>query len=108
MAKRKTKEQTTKYESTPIVLNVLSNDPSEYKYSLLQMFYDGAFLNQIGYMDAKHKTTGEIHRVLVGMQPNDKGSVDAFPIARLLEADEVQQYLAPDSKGGYGEYTPEE
>lgn len=89
-----------KQEIVEHTLHVLSNDPQGWKYDLLQMLLEGAMNNQIGYMDALHKDTGESHRLLVGLQYND-GKVEAFPLARLFDTEEVNQYIAPDGKGGW-------
>ncbi len=85
-----------------IELHVLSNEPQPWKYDLMQMLYTGSINNQLGYMDAMNKDTGELERLLVGLQLNNEGKVDAYPIARFLEQDEITKYLAPDGKGAYG------
>ncbi len=89
------------------VLHVLSNDPQTWKYDLLQMLLEGALNNQLGYMDALNKTTGETHRLLVGLQVSDIGLIDAYPLARLLDAEEVENYIAPDGRGGWDGNRPE-
>lgn len=100
MGKKRTRNQ-FKPEVVEHTLHVLSNDPQGWKYDLLQMFLEGAINNQIGYMDALHKDTGENHRILVGLQYHPDGKVEAFPLARLFETDEVERYIAPDGKGGW-------
>jgi hypothetical protein len=83
------------------VLHVLSNTPEQWKYDLLQMLLEGALSNQIGYMDAKHAVTGEMHRLLVGLELDLNGKINAYPIARLLDTEEATTYLAPDGRGNF-------
>lgn len=97
-ASRKKKEEVVEH-----VLNVLSNDPQKWKFDLLEMFLQGAIYNQIGYMDALNKNTGVTERLLVGIEPNANGTFSTYPLARLLEADEINNYIAPDGKGGWDE-----
>jgi hypothetical protein len=82
-------------------LHVLSNEPSQFKYDFLEMLYHGAMGNTIGYMDAKRRDSGEIERLLVGLELNAEGKVDAYPLARFLNPEEVANYQAPDGRGGW-------
>jgi hypothetical protein len=95
LAKRK------KVEVQEHMLHVMSNDPTSQKYDLLEMLLSGMYKNQIGYMDAMHKETGAIERLLVGLEPTPAGTFAAYPLARLLEPEEVSNYLAPDGQGGW-------
>ncbi len=96
---RKTKQNA---EPKEIALAVFSNDPLSVDYDILQMFYHGAYANSIGFMKARHKETGELQRLLVGTEWNPQTEkLDVYPLARLLEPEEVSQYSAPDGKGGY-------
>ena len=65
------------------------------------MFYQGAFDNTIGIMDSFNLTTEEVETILVGVQADENGKPVCFPLAKLLKAEEVPQYLSPDGKGGY-------
>lgn len=86
-----------------IALTVFSNEPKSSDYDLLQMLYTGAFSNQLGLMFARNKENGEVHRLIVGTEWNaEKGELDTYPLARLLEQEEINSYEAPDGKGGYG------
>lgn len=85
------------------VLHVLSNDPQAWKYDLLQMLLEGVMTNAVGYMDARHAVTNEPHRLLVGLELDSNGAVNAYPLARLLEPDEIADYIAPDGKGGWAD-----
>lgn len=95
---RKTKQK----PDHEIALAVFSNEPTAMDYDLLQMLYASAFGNQLGFMHAKHKETGEIHRLLVGTEWNSaKQKLDVYPLARFLDPENVGDYLSPDGKGGY-------
>jgi hypothetical protein len=96
------KRSRNKAKEVEHVLNVLSNQPEGWKYDLLQMILEGAINNQIGYMDALNKTSGEAERLLVGIELTNDGQYLTYPLARLLETDEVTNYLAPDGFGGWG------
>lgn len=89
-------------------LHVLSNEPQAWKYDLLQMLLEGVMNNQIGYMDAFNTATGKVDRLLVGLEPNvATGLFDAFPLARMLDDDEISKYLAPDGHGNWNGNVPE-
>lgn len=107
---KKTRNTKKKPAATPeeveIVLNVLSNDPQGWKYDVLQMLYTGAVNNQLGYMDALNTDTGEVDRLLVGLEPEADGKFSAYPLARFLEAEELKRYLAPDGLGGFDGLQP--
>lgn len=85
-----------------IALTVFANEPKSSDYDLLQMLYTGAFSNQLGLMMAQHKESGAIHKLIVGTEWNaDKQALDAYPLARILEPEDIAGYLAPDGKGNY-------
>ena len=69
--------------------------------SLLAMFYQGSFDNKLGIMDSFNLNTEEVETILVGVQADENGKPVCFPLAKLLKAEEVPQYLSPDGKGGY-------
>lgn len=96
---RKTKRNTSVPE---IALAVFSNHPKSSDYDLLEMYYTGAFANQLGLMEALHKESGETHRLIVGTEWNEgKQALDVYPLARILDPSELQGYLSPDGKGNY-------
>lgn len=84
-----------------VMLHVLSNEPTHQKYDILEMFIRGAMVNTIGYMDALNQETGKEEQLLVGLQANANGKFDVFPLARILQADEVTKYLAPTGDGAW-------
>lgn len=86
-----------------IYLNVLSNEPTKRCYDLLEMFYHGAAEGSIAYMDALDTTTGKVVPLLVGLSLNpDTNKIDSFPLARILDKEEITNFVAPDGKGNYG------
>ena len=86
-----------------IYLNVLSNEPTKRCYDLLEMFYHGAVEGSIAYMDALDTSTGKVVPLLVGLSLNQEtNKIDSFPLARILDREEVINFIAPDGKGNYG------
>ncbi len=96
MAKKaKTKEM-------EIVLSVFSNDPKdEAAYQLLQMFYKGAVSNSIGMMRALNNETGETELLIVGVERAEGGGVNSYPLARVLNPQDVPKYFSPNGLGGW-------
>ena len=86
---------------SPILYKFTNAAESHYLDSLLAMFYQGAFDNTIGIMDSFNLDTDEVETILVGVQADENGKPVCFPLAKLLKAEEVPQYLSPDGKGGY-------
>jgi hypothetical protein len=94
--RNKAPKQTKEY-----VLHVLSNDPTTEKYDLMEMLHKSALFNTLAYMDALHFDSGDVVPLLCGLAEGPDGQVQAFPLARLLKAEEVKQYLAPDGHGAW-------
>lgn len=86
-------------------LAIFSNTPTKYQYDLLQMFYQGAFGSTIGLMEAFNTELDKSELILVGLAEED-GKQVTYPLARLLNPEEVKNYLAPDGKGGYDRDEP--
>ena len=86
---------------SPVLYKFTNAGESPYLDSLLAMFYQGAFDNTIGIMDSFNLETEEVETILVGVQADENGKPVCFPLAKLLKAEEVPQYLSPDGKGGY-------
>lgn len=74
---------------------------SPYLDSLLTMFYEGGFRNHIGIMEAWSLKDQEEQIILVGVELDEEGKPNCYPIAKCLRAEDVTNYLAPDGKGGY-------
>lgn len=69
--------------------------------SILAMFYTGTDTNTVGIMEAFNLATEEEELVLVGVQADENGKPMCFPLAKVLRAEDVSNYLSPDGKGGY-------
>lgn len=68
---------------------------------ILAMFYMGVANNQLGMMQAFNIEKGETELVLVGVQLDEDGKPDCYPLAKVLAAEDTLNYLAPDGKGGF-------
>ncbi len=89
------------YELSPVMW-LASNHPNPHKESLLQMFYMGVYENDICYLDAKNKETGEIVPMLAAVNKRKDGTFDGYlPLAILIGHEEAVKYQAPDGKGGW-------
>ena len=97
----------TEQEVAEINLYVFTNNPKDSRpYSLLQMFYTGAFDNTLGIMEALNKDTDALELLLVGISQEEDGTTNTYPIAKLLDPEELRSYAAPDGRGGYYESAP--
>ena len=67
---------------------------------LLDMMYQGVGEESLGVMVAKHADTGEEATLLVGIM-REGSNITVHALARMLNAEEAVQYLAPDGEGGY-------
>lgn len=84
-----------------LVEYVFTNDHTNpYPQQILHLLYDSVFKNLVGIMQAKHRTTGDVHTLLVGLEKAEDG-INTYPLARILSLDEQSEYLAPDGKGGF-------
>ena len=86
---------------SPILYKFTTAAASHYLDSILAMLYQRDFDNTIGIMDSFNLDTDEVETILVGVQADENGKPVCFPLAKLLKAEEVPQYLSPDGKGGY-------
>jgi len=87
-------------------LMILTNDRTPQKAQMLMMLYKAASLAQLAYMDGMHPETGEIHQLLVGLQPTPDGQFQVFPLARIFsKLDAIPLYLVPDGQGSYIDYS---
>lgn len=92
----------------PILYTFANRSPAPELESLLSMFYYSAFDNTLGIMQALNSETGEEEVLLVGVNVDDNGKTECFPLARLLSAEEVEKYRAPDGEGGFYDLTDSE
>lgn len=84
-----------------ILYKYTNHDNSHVLDNLLAMFYHGVYTNAIGIMQAKNEETGEEEVILVGVKSREDGTQDCFPLAKVLKAEDVSVYSAPDGKGGW-------
>lgn len=88
----------------PILYKFTNDEQSPELDNLLAMFYGGAFSNTLGISKVYNLDTEEEELVLVGLDFLDDNTVDMgsfFPLARLIKAEEVKNYLTPNGKGGW-------
>lgn len=83
------------------VLYRFANTDSPHLDTLLVMFYEGAYNNSIGIMEAFDLRTNEEVNLLVGVAVGEDGKPVCFPVAQLLKAEDVPHFLSPDGKGGW-------
>ena len=84
-----------------LVEYVFTNDHANpYPQQILHLIYDYVFKNLVGIMQAKHKTSGAVHTLLVGLEKAEEG-VNTYPLARILSLEEQNEYLGPGGKGGF-------
>jgi hypothetical protein len=86
---------------SPVLYKFTNQEHSEYLDNLLAMFYEGTYGNTLGIMTAFNLEEGKEDVVLVGVVFDAEGKAECFPIAKVLSAEDVVKYLAPDGKGGY-------
>lgn len=89
-------------DEVELVEYIFTNDQTNpYPQQILHLVYESVFKNLVGIMQAKHKSSGDIHTLLVGLEKADGGSINTYPLARILSLEEQNEYLAPDGKGGF-------
>lgn len=95
-------ENTTPDEGMELVLYKFTNKAdTPYLDSLFGMFHHGAFSNSLGIMEAWNLETEREEVILVGVEIDEDGKPDCYPVARVLTAEDVGKYLSPNGKGGY-------
>lgn len=98
-----TVEEKNTYEvsRTPTLYKFTNQKDSPYLDSILAMFYEACYLNRVGIMEAWNLETEQNEMVLVGIELDENGKPDCYPIASCLRAEDLPKYLAPDGDGGY-------
>ena len=86
---------------SPVLYKFTNKAESPHLDNLLAMFYQGVYDNQVGIMEAFNLATEQEELILVGVAPDDNGKPVCFPIAKVLAAEDVPNYLSPDGKGGW-------
>lgn len=90
-------------EEPGVIAYMFSNDQQATPrlLPLLKMFYRGVYENTVGLMEAKNRDTGNVEMLLVGLEHDENGMTNTFPLAKILDAATAIRYLAPDSEGGW-------
>lgn len=86
---------------SPVLYKFTNHEQSSHLDDLLAMFYQGTYGNSLGIMTAFNLETGVEDIVLVGVVLDEDGKADCYPVAKVLSAEDVANYLAPDGVGGY-------
>lgn len=95
------RKKTQKNKEVDINLYVFSNDTQDQgTVQLLQMFYRGAYSNSVGIMRALNTSTDKVESILVGLEV-EEGETKLIPLAKVLEPQDVPNYLSPNGKGGW-------
>lgn len=84
-----------------VLFKFTNQEESGYLDNLLATFYHGTYTNRLGIMTAFNLETGLEEIVLVGVELDEDGKADCYPIAKVLASEDAAIYLAPDGKGGY-------
>lgn len=81
---------------------IFTNDKTNpYLQQILHAFYDGVLNNRLGVMHAKVAGTDTIATLLVGLVPSSDGTTGCYPLARILNDADTNEYLPPDGNGGW-------
>lgn len=94
-------ENVIRVPANPVMYKFTNKEESPYLDSLMMMFYQGCYSNTIGIMESHNLKTGEVEMILVGVELDAEGKADCYPLAVLLRAEDVPNYLSPDGKGGF-------
>jgi hypothetical protein len=89
-------------EAPGYIAYIFTNDAKQAGnlHMMLEMFHNGVLNNSIGLMTAKHKETGEVSTLIVGVE-HDGAETFTFPLARILGKGEAADYVGPDGQGGW-------
>lgn len=85
----------------PVLYKFTNAAESPYLDSLLAMVYQGAFDNSLGIMECWDLSTDDVAVVIVGVQLDENGKAECYPLFKLLKAEDVPNFLSPDGNGGY-------
>lgn len=88
-------------QHSPILYKFTNQESSPYMDNILAMFYDGAYNNRIGIMEAHNLETETEEMILVGVELDENGKPICFPLCKVLRAEDVTKYLSPDGDGGF-------
>ncbi len=86
---------------SPVLYKFTNQVESPELDDLLALFYRGIYANSVGIMQAHNLDTGEEELILVGVNLDEDGKADCYPLAVCLSVENTRKYLAPDGKGGF-------
>ena len=86
---------------SPVLYKFTNQVDSSELDNILAMYYQGVYSNSIGIMTAWNLEEDKEELILVGVTLDDNGKADCYPIAKVLEAEAVGNYLAPNGVGSY-------
>lgn len=69
--------------------------------SLLRMFVHGVFNNQVAIVRAYNNEIQEEEIILAGVNVNEDGKPELYPICTVLKGTDVDKYFAPNGEGGF-------
>lgn len=69
--------------------------------NIFRIFHNVTYMNSLGVMHAKNKETGEVSTILVGVDIQPDGSINTWPLAKVLTPQEQNMFLSPDGEGGW-------
>lgn len=85
----------------PVLYKFTNAEQSHELDNLLAMFYMGVANNSIGIMQAWNLEKEREELILVGVQLDEDGKADCYPLAQCFSIEDSKKYLAPDGKGGF-------
>ena len=88
-------------EAKPVLYKFTNQAQSDELDDILAMFYMGVYNNTIGIMQAYDLNVEKEELILVGVTLDEDGKPDCYPLAKVLRAEDVPNFLAPDGKGGF-------
>lgn len=68
---------------------------------LFHFLYDAVFNNKVGVMHAYNKATKQVQTLIIGVELDENGNPMCLPLAKILTAEEQENYLAPNGFGGF-------
>lgn len=69
--------------------------------TLLRMFVQGVYDNQIAIVRAYNNDIQDEEIILAGININDDGKPELYPICTVLKGSDVGKYFAPNGDGGF-------
>lgn len=94
-------EETVPVVVSPVIYKFTNRAESNDLDMLLKGFYQGAYSNAIGIMEAYNLDTESVDVLIVGVQLDENGKPDCYPLARALTTKEMHRYLSPDGEGRF-------